>query len=309
MLGLNSAHNLKAQTTCTSTGNGQWASAFNCTGSGTPVVYDVIPGDTIQLVTNHISLVDSVFISGILNFDNGRKIDMQNTGLVVIAPGGRVQGGNGGSGFRFSGSTTVVGPFNDSGASYAQAGHTAFVFGNPLPVSWNGIKLEAQGTALNVEWSTASELNNSMFEIQVATDPKAFESIGFVGSKAPNGTSKEILNYEYTFSLDERLQHYNTLYVRIKQIDFNGRSDYSPIAVHRMPEEAFNIQISNRKLSLQFKQRISGQISILTPMGQLYYSAQLDSERMEIDVDKSGPYVLLIDLDRGRRISKRILIK
>jgi len=92
---------------------------------------------------------------------------------------------------------------------------------NSLPVTlvyFTG-KNEAQGSILN--WKTTSETNNSGFDIEKSVDAKNFEKIGFVDG---NGDSKENKTYNFT---DQN--PFSTTYYRLKQIDYDGKFEYSRI--------------------------------------------------------------------------------
>ncbi|MGC4233999.1 MAG: BspA family leucine-rich repeat surface protein [Niabella sp.] len=55
---------------------------------------------------------------------------------------------------------------------------------------------------LLVRWSTATETNNSHFEIEASTNDENFTKIGRVESKAENGHSSEQLNYDFSIRLN-----------------------------------------------------------------------------------------------------------
>jgi hypothetical protein len=71
-----------------------------------------------------------------------------------------------------------------------------------------------------LNWQTATETNNRMFEIQRKTDNSNYSTIGFVDGA---GTSTEQHNYTY---VDKNVNTGNYTY-RLKQIDFDGRFQYS----------------------------------------------------------------------------------
>ena len=70
-------------------------------------------------------------------------------------------------------------------------------------------------------WSTASEHNNSGFEIQRSKEGQSFETIGFIKGA---GNSNAINNYRY---VDNEIDAITTYCYRLKQLDFDGTSDYS----------------------------------------------------------------------------------
>ncbi|MBV6420612.1 MAG: hypothetical protein DAHOPDDO_01869 [Ignavibacteriaceae bacterium] len=98
---------------------------------------------------------------------------------------------------------------------------------NIIPVEMLSFTSEVTGNDVKLFWSTATETNNSGFEIQkqVANRQSAvskWESIGFVPGF---GTTTEVQHYSF---VDEKLQSGNYQY-RLKQVDFDGSFTYSDI--------------------------------------------------------------------------------
>ena len=90
-----------------------------------------------------------------------------------------------------------------------------------IPVELTSFAGSVTGLDVKLNWSTATELNNNGFEIQRKAG-KEFATVGFVKG---NGTSTN--NHDYSFT-DKQLQ--TGLYTyRLKQIDFNGRFEYSSV--------------------------------------------------------------------------------
>jgi hypothetical protein len=86
-------------------------------------------------------------------------------------------------------------------------------------VSFTG-RLEGNYTILN--WETASEFNNDLFEIERSVDVNDFEKIGTIKG---HGNSNIPLAYQFT----DQLTTSGTYYYRLKQIDFDGTTSYSNI--------------------------------------------------------------------------------
>ncbi|RZK45567.1 MAG: T9SS type A sorting domain-containing protein, partial [Pedobacter sp.] len=109
------------------------------------------------------------------------------------------------------------------------ANNSFFVHTNhwPLPVSLIDFKGEQSGSSNRLIWSTATENNNRGFNIERSADGKNFSSIGFVASKADNGNSTAVLNYELT---DQKPFAGNSYY-RLKQIDRDGKVAYSKLVL------------------------------------------------------------------------------
>lgn len=95
----------------------------------------------------------------------------------------------------------------------------------PLPVTWLNVGAKWSNSDAVIFWSTGMELNNSHFEVEKLSQLNGFLTIGDVRGYA---NSNEVKYYSFTDSnanFDSRSQ----LYYRIKQVDFNGNTEYSDI--------------------------------------------------------------------------------
>jgi hypothetical protein len=72
---------------------------------------------------------------------------------------------------------------------------------------------------VELNWSTASEENNSHFVVERSVDSENFMAIGQLVNGAGNATS---INAYSSFDLNVPV---GALYYRIKQIDFDGQFD------------------------------------------------------------------------------------
>ena len=113
-------------------------------------------------------------------------------------------------------------------ASFADQGVAAdlienavtYLFRDIIPVELTAFNALVSGNNVNLNWSTATELNNSGFEIQRKSENSSWINAGFV---AGFGTTTESKSYSFT---DNNLAVGNYTY-RLKQIDFNGGYEYS----------------------------------------------------------------------------------
>lgn len=97
--------------------------------------------------------------------------------------------------------------------------------GSPLPVeliqfdvAWKEVNQVAELT-----WATATEIDNSHFEVERSYDGVSFEIVGAV---AGNGTS--ISGHKYGFD-DVTVDCSGIVYYRLRQVDYNGDWEYSQI--------------------------------------------------------------------------------
>lgn len=95
---------------------------------------------------------------------------------------------------------------------------------NPLPVEMLYFTGNFSEEAVLLKWATASELNNSHFEIERSVDDFDFHKIGEVA-----GTGNSTTRIEYSFDDTAIPPIYNRLYYRIKQVDFDGQYEYFEI--------------------------------------------------------------------------------
>ncbi|MBX2914606.1 MAG: hypothetical protein KF856_04945 [Cyclobacteriaceae bacterium] len=93
---------------------------------------------------------------------------------------------------------------------------------NPLPVELVSFTAVADNGRVNLDWVTASELNNDFFTIQRSADGVEFASLGLVDGQ---GTKNSTTTYQF---VDENPMA-GINYYRLKQTDFDGTSAYSNI--------------------------------------------------------------------------------
>ena len=90
-----------------------------------------------------------------------------------------------------------------------------------IPVELLGFSASKSGNSVVLNWATATETNNSGFEIQ-KNSGTGFMKIGFV---AGNGTTTDKKSYSF---VDQNTVN-GTFFYRLKQIDLNGTYSYSNI--------------------------------------------------------------------------------
>jgi photosystem II stability/assembly factor-like uncharacterized protein len=91
-----------------------------------------------------------------------------------------------------------------------------------LPVELAGFEAKSSGSSVELNWTTATEINNKGFEIERKIE-NVWKTIGFVSGK---GTTT--LQSKYTFKDDlNNISGTGKITYRLKQIDFNGTYKYS----------------------------------------------------------------------------------
>jgi hypothetical protein len=99
---------------------------------------------------------------------------------------------------------------------------------NPLPVKLMTFTASNNDGDVDLFWITASEENNKGFVVERSADGKSFEETAFVKGA---GYSSEVQKYILTDAKAFEIAHSNTLYYRLKQLDYNGEYTYSEVVV------------------------------------------------------------------------------
>ena len=110
-----------------------------------------------------------------------------------------------------------------------------FTVENSVPVELTSFSATVLKESVELRWETATELNNSGFEIERSINRNKFEKISFLPGF---GTSSEKHFYSFT---DEPSIHGKISY-RLKQIDFNGDFSYSKVVeIHFNLNKEFSV--------------------------------------------------------------------
>jgi len=96
---------------------------------------------------------------------------------------------------------------------------------NPLPVTLMSFVAAYRDGMVNLDWKTASEINNSHFDVERSADGHNWAVIGTVDG---HGTSNVVNNYAFVDGLSGIVPA-GPIFYRLKQVDFNGAYEYSEI--------------------------------------------------------------------------------
>ena len=91
---------------------------------------------------------------------------------------------------------------------------------------------------LIVNWATAVEVNNDYFSIEMSVDGKTWKSIGEV-----KGAGNSDVTIEYDWS-SEKVEANGSIYIRLKQTDFDGSFTYSEIESVTMNKKETKLEVN-----------------------------------------------------------------
>lgn len=257
--------------------------------------------------------------SGLYIYDaNGTQVGFWNT---VTGLRGATQLGNGNYMVTNGGGVHVIDHTNGALlATYAAGLSARFVTPYDLaivPVELTSFTVNNSNGNVLLNWITATEVNNSGFEIQRSADQSDFEVIGFVQG---NGTTAEPKAYSFT----DNTVISGTYYYRLKQIDFNGAFEYSNIVeVQVGVPEKFMLEQNypnpfNPTTNISYQLPVNGNVSIkiydvigneVATLVNEFKEAGRHS--VEFDASGFGSGVYFYSISSGNFIStkKMILIK
>lgn len=180
----------------------------------------------------------------------------------------------------------------------------------PLPVEFLLVSAILQSdNSVEIEWSTASELNNEKFEIQrMYNGETEFTKIGEINGA---GTSNDIIDYQFT---DDQINWTSgRAYYRIKQVDYDGKFDYSNIVVvlNRLD---YDVKVypspASEVISVRVDFNGEAVVRILNKDGSLLKSESFEDE-VDIDVVDlpQGLYFVKISLGVDSRTRKIEIVR
>ncbi|MEL6255018.1 MAG: T9SS type A sorting domain-containing protein [Bacteroidota bacterium] len=196
------------------------------------------------------------------------------------------------------------------GLDYSIPGEIALVFDPSIfPVELLEFDAKILGESTFLNWATASELNNDGFEIEHRTEGSIWGKVGFVFGV---GNSDQVNTYEFRH-LDPQM---GKNYYRLKQIDFDGKYEYSKVLEINFTPSAQGMSLYPNPASDQvnidvFRSFTIGKLQVFDLKGQLIYQTALEknqmSSRLQTQNWASGAYQVILHIDNSLYTSKFML--
>lgn len=170
-----------------------------------------------------------------------------------------------------------------------------------MPVALTSFDAQKSQGGVLLQWSTASERDNNYFQVEHRSANTDWETLGKLYAKG-NSTTPQ------SYSFLHRAPVEGDNYYRLRQTDFDGRFDYSPIAavsyiagpVVEISPNPLNGNTLNIKLT---STENAHQLRLYNLQGQLLQTVQINAgdhieQTMNIDAVPSG--MLLLQVDGGK---------
>jgi hypothetical protein len=176
------------------------------------------------------------------------------------------------------------------------------VIAGALPVKLAEFKANKVEDAVKLEWSTTSESNSALFEVQQSITGKEWKVVGQVAAK---GESNAMIRYDFT---DYKPAAGNNLY-RLKMVDLDETFAYSSI-VNINVEGGAEVSVYPNPATEYIKVSTSGDalsnVTIYNVNGQLVKRAH--SDKVDLTGLTVGRYIVKINHISGAVTTKRIVV-
>ncbi len=148
-----------------------------------------------------------------------------------------------------------------------------------LPVELTNFKVILKNSMAQFHWQTASESQNSHFQIQHATDGTVFKNIGQV-----EGAGTTLEPQEYTFT--HRSPPTGLNYYRLQQVDYDGKYSYS---------KTISLYVGNEKGDIPLA-------AYPNPVDDAIFLENKSEDMLSVELfDMSGKYLSRIEIDGAEK--------
>lgn len=299
-----------AQEECLAT-NGYWS---DCAEEHPFMCEDIDEGKTLIIPVGTTVTIDDqvemeeitlIIVRGVLLFDgNVARLNLPEGSGVIIEGSGELQ-----TNVNNNSQRLVIG----SEAHWrSKMGDIAGpeVYGDAaLPVELIVFEGEVVDERVSLSWATASEINSNIFVVEHSRDGIQFSDIGF---------REAVGNSDFTndYTLDHDTPYSGINYYRLRQIDFDGTQNFSPvISVLFRQAEFFKLAQSSdfSTLRLLFKEELRNDVfmDIYDMSGRLILEEVINRYEQEAVIDlqafTAGQYVLTVH--DGRTVTTKSFVK
>ncbi|MFK7950948.1 MAG: zinc-dependent metalloprotease [Saprospiraceae bacterium] len=211
----------------------------------------------------------------------------------------------------------IMSDFDNNGASSVFTGPTDYPndggqiedysisFGAVVPVELIDFRAEKAENTSALQWATATEINNKGFQVERSQDGRNFETIGFVEG---HGTTVQMHYYDFV----DNTPFDGTNYYRLKQIDTDGRFEYSKVKIvvfENSLEKTVALYPNPTQGILNLQTLQTGKVFVYNTLGQMVQSINVNNEITTIDLTNlpNGQYFVSFISNSGERMTKKII--
>ncbi|MDB5267275.1 MAG: hypothetical protein JWP58_315 [Hymenobacter sp.] len=178
---------------------------------------------------------------------------------------------------------TISGP----GISNRTVAYTAA----PLPVTLVSFSAQPQAGGVALRWATASELNNSYFDVEKSVNGTTWATAYRIAGAGTTSQPRTYEQFDRTTATGQR-------YYRLRQVDVDGQATYSPVASVKAGPALTDIQLyPNPSTTNAFTLAgLNGTgpwpLQLRNALGNVVYEAQVTTSQVELPLLPAGVYFL-----------------
>jgi hypothetical protein len=187
-----------------------------------------------------------------------------------------------------------------------------------LPVTWNQVDVHVLEQGNELHWSTSSEQNTSHFEVEYSDDAVQFYK---VSENIPAAGNSSTTQY-YKFLHESEMKPW--LYYRVKQVDLDGKVDYSKIVIAKRASKLPDFKVliypiplieGDLTLDIHSIAQTELQIRIIDLLGKEVHREKVPSKgyrtqhQLQLDHLPKGQYQIQIDNSVFNHQQRLVLLK
>jgi hypothetical protein len=247
---------------------------------------------TRSVITHYATSVPSTSQRPLFEIRQYFNNTFTGTATNVERYGTNVCNWTGGNGLLWNQNYSTTGPILVRGAFYGPAPNFDVIFGNVvisgqivLPVKLSSINAVSETDQNILTFTTASEVNNVGFDIERSSDGIEFQKIGWVDG---HGSTTEEKHYIF----HDKKPLFGMNYYRLKQIDYDGRFEYSHIVSIEHKSDGIYLYPNPATDILNIENLAYGKYLIKSIVGTIIGQGVLtDESRIDISHLPTGTYL------------------
>ncbi|MBS1603346.1 MAG: hypothetical protein JST42_11805 [Bacteroidetes bacterium] len=254
-------------------------------------------GGTLEVDKNSVLTLD---IASAIMIQSGGLLSTTHPSATEIITIGGVKKYSGNTDVTISGFGYASGSTGTSPAGFSSTPMT-------LPVTYVSFTAVRNAGDVTLDWTTATETNNSHFEVERSLDGSDWTTIGTVAA----GTGARENSYHFTDAMASGTE----IWYRLRQVDLDGQAQCSHIVLVAGATTAKTTVVATGKtINVLFAQPVSGPVTarLIALNGQVLQQETFEQAAGTLSLGASrvpnGVYVVYLSDGKGWSMARKILL-